>query len=184
VDTNKPIVEVRRSEWGALEVPGAAYKPDTYRRIVIHHTWRPTAAQWRGAVTMRGIQRYHMQTEGWADIGPHLFIAPDGQVFEGRPLGTVGAHCGSPKGTPGVVFGNTGSIGIEVVGDYDTEIPTPALVLKVQHVIEWLRARFNLTDQVRGHFECRARPPKTCPGRHLADALGMGDRWRQAHGGK
>lgn len=183
MDTNKPIVDFTRQAWGAIEINPTAYAPDTYRRIVIHHTYRPNVAQWRGAVSMRGIQNYHMGTMGWLDIGPHLFIAPEGHVFEGRPLGTLGAHCGgNPPAGAHRIFGNGGSIGIEVIGDYDVEIPTPALILKVQHVIEWLRAKYQITEPVRGHFECWSKPPKTCPGEHLADALGMGDRWRKAHG--
>lgn len=43
------------------------------------------------ASTVRAIQAFHMDTRGWGDIAYSRLIAPDGDVFEGRPLGCVPA---------------------------------------------------------------------------------------------
>src|SRR5205807_9923599 len=47
----------------------------------------------QAAGQVRAIQAFHMDTRGWCDIAYHWLIAPDGDVYEGRPLGVVGAHC-------------------------------------------------------------------------------------------
>src|ERR1051326_7855527 len=46
----------------------------------------------QAAAQVRGIQRFHMETRGWCDIGYHYLVALDGAVFEGRSTGAVGAH--------------------------------------------------------------------------------------------
>lgn len=175
---------IDRDAWGAAapteHIPG--HQPC---RIVVHHTYRPTIRDWRGEISMRGIQRYHLRDQGWADIAYHYVLAPGGRVYLGRPTHQVGAHCGGapPKGVTRR-WGNTGSIGICVVGDYDQERPIPQMVLDLAGLIARVQADLGLDPTaVYGHFEAWSRPTKTCPGYHLADALGWSERWRQAFGG-
>ena len=40
--------------------------------VCLHHSASPTAAQYKGAATIDGIRKYHMQTNGWRDIGYHF----------------------------------------------------------------------------------------------------------------
>ena len=57
------------------------------RRIVeihMHHTWRPTHAQYRGHDTIVAMWRHHTVTNGWSDIAQHISIAPDGEIWSGR----------------------------------------------------------------------------------------------------
>lgn len=54
---------------------------------------------------VRSIQAFHMDSRGWCDIAYHRLIAPDGAVYEGRPLGAVGAHAaGHNHNTVGYCF--------------------------------------------------------------------------------
>jgi N-acetylmuramoyl-L-alanine amidase len=46
---------------------------------------------------MRNIQNFHMNTNGWADIGYNFCIGDPGQVYEGRGYGRHGAHAGLLK---------------------------------------------------------------------------------------
>ena len=39
------------------------------------------------------IRDWHVNDNGWRDIGYHYVIARNGEIAKGRPLGTVGAHC-------------------------------------------------------------------------------------------
>ena len=124
--------------------------------------------------SVRGIWRYHTKSNGWADIGYHYIMAPSGlELYEGRPLSEIGAHTG---GNPpvGVLrnFGNTNSIGICLIGNYDHEEPTPQAVLALGMLIDDLKRRFGICDDaVFGHFECWETPPKTCPMRPLASRM-------------
>ncbi len=180
------VTIITRSLWGARppKVPGT---PHTPVRICLHHSYSPTAAQFRGAPTIRGIQNFHMDdpTTGWADIGYHFLVSPDGtQIFEGRPATQIGAHAGPPpKGSKAkIVFSNAGTIGICLIGNYDVETPVPNAVFAVQSLIDELRFKFKIKpDQVFGHFESWTIPPKTCPGRHMAEAFGMADRFARAY---
>ena len=86
----------------------AKHQPPAFaKRLILHHTWKPTVADWRGRRTMEGLGRYY-RSLGWS-AGPHLFVAPDG-IWQGTPLNMPGVHANAA---------NSSSIGVEVVGNYD-----------------------------------------------------------------
>ena len=112
--TRPPIV--LRAGWGADEtsVRSAPSYADRIGFAVVHHTagaQPSTPAQ--SAAIVRAIQRYHVQGNGWNDIGYNFLVDGFGQVFEGRAGGishnVVGAHA---QGF------NTGSVGVAVLGTY------------------------------------------------------------------
>lgn len=77
----------------------------TTRYIILHHS------EVRSPHTATDIHLWH-QNKGWAGIGYHYFIAKDGEIYEGRPRHTVGAHtCGH----------NYDSIGVCFEGDFNKE---------------------------------------------------------------
>ena len=41
---------------------------------------------------VRAIQDYHMDSNGWSDIGYSFLVGGDGNVYEGRGWNKVGAH--------------------------------------------------------------------------------------------
>lgn len=47
---------------------------------------------------VRGIQNYHMDTKGWADIAYSFLVCPHGNVFEGRGTGKGSAANGTTQG--------------------------------------------------------------------------------------
>lgn len=125
--------------------------PDWVRGVTIHHTWKPTEADWRGARTMEGLKRFYA-AKGWS-AGPHLFVAPDG-IWGGTPLGVKGIHAGVCNAT---------SIGIEIVGNFDAEPWSNPLAARLYPLfvtlLQWLRAD---ETNLRGHRECLNN--KSCPG--------------------
>ena len=56
------------------------------------------------------IRKWHIQGNGWRDIGYHYVIRRNGRVESGRPLEQVGAH---------VAGHNADSIGVCLVGGLD-----------------------------------------------------------------
>src|SRR5699024_7373818 len=123
-----------RAGWGADEsrvrsTSGA----DQLRSVVIHHTAGTNSySSSESAQLVRGIQRYHTVTLGWADIGYNVLVSKYGQVFEGRGGGLhrniVGAHA---------LGFNTGSFGISVLGDYSSSAPPRAAMVALAHLVGW-----------------------------------------------
>jgi len=180
-EPQKPYI-IGRDRWGAADpqTPGTRHQP---LAIVVHHSWLPTAEdanKREPAEVVCGIQRYHMEAEGWADIGYHFVITPDGSIFEGRPVAVMGAHCGKkpPKGIA-KNFDNRGTIGICCIGNYDIEEPGEPLLWSLDTLIRWLRAAHGIgIAQVFGHCQAWTVAPKTCPGHKLFVALFGADAWR------
>ncbi|WP_193063016.1 N-acetylmuramoyl-L-alanine amidase [Oceanobacillus oncorhynchi] len=84
-----------------------------YRYAQVHHTWKPNHADFTGSnhiALQQGMYNYHVNTNGWSDIGQHLTLYPDGTFVTGRNFGIA------PAGISGY---NTGSFMIEIIGDFD-----------------------------------------------------------------
>lgn len=80
----------------------------TTNRIVIHHTLSTD-------VSIHTVRKWHVDENGWSDVGYHFLIRFDGTVEKGRDLHFVGAHkAGS----------NSDSIGIALTGDFNKHHPT------------------------------------------------------------
>lgn len=159
----KPTI-VSRSEWGARS-PTSGYSNHTPQKITIHHTWRPTAAAYAGASTIRSIQNYHMDTNGWSDIGYHFLIGTypssgDTKIYQGRPETVIGAHTGGA---------NTNNVGVNVIGDYTTEILHKNSYNTLIHLLAWLCVKYNIsTNNIYGHCDFNSTQ---CPGGNIYNKL-------------
>lgn len=130
--------------------------PRKITEVVLHHTWAPTAAQYRGQATWDGIRRYHMDVRGWSDIGYHLGVGPDGSMWRLRDMGRSGAH---------VLNRNAHSVGVAMVGNFDVEDPALNGLATAAQVVRAVCDRFALpASAVRFHREFQ---DKTCPGTRL-----------------
>ncbi len=126
---------VPRTGWNADETirrGSPAYAP-TIRFAVVHHTagasdYTPAEA----AAIVRGIQLYHVQGNGWADVGYNFLVDKYGTVYEGRSGGVernvVGAHA---EGF------NTGSVGIALLGNYEETAPSKAAEDAIARLLAW-----------------------------------------------
>lgn len=125
--------------------------------VVIHHSWRPTSAQYRGEATIDAIRDYHVNTRGWSDIGYHWLVGPDGQVFQGRKMGRSGAH---------VLNRNAHTIGVCMIADFDAEDPQAwGGWDETLRLVRALLDRFKLpVGKIRFHREFQS---KTCPGTRM-----------------
>ncbi|SDY15505.1 N-acetylmuramoyl-L-alanine amidase [Micromonospora pattaloongensis] len=106
---------VTRAGWGANE---AITRPAEYRKevkaVFVHHTAGSNTYNCsESASIIRAIQTYHVQTNGWEDIGYNFLVDKCGTLFEGHAGGidkpVLGAH------TLGF---NTDTTGIAVLGTY------------------------------------------------------------------
>lgn len=79
--------------------------------VVVHHGGMRKYCTTMGecAAIVRSYQNYHIDFNGWNDIGYNFLVGEDGNVYEGRGWEAVGAHAPTY---------NTRSIGICIIGDF------------------------------------------------------------------
>lgn len=140
-----------------------------YHTLSIHHS----AVSRLAYETMRTIQDEHLDKRGWADIGYHFGIDPQGHIYAGRDLHVRGAS---------VAGGNTGVIGVVLMGNFELEAPTDAQLVAIQTLANWLTETCVLTH-LAGHSELN--PGITvCPGRFMQpylDVLACGAGLKRTH---
>ena len=136
-----------------------------YNTIVIHDTGvlLSVYGDQTNEDIVLGIQAYHMrnplgegaddQGQGNADIGYHYVIMPDGTIVEGRDIRARGAHIASEVDENGnFIAGNTGAIGIALVGDFDLgDEPTPEQLAAMDALIEYLTSGLPNIGCIAGH---------------------------------
>ena len=128
--------------------------------IFIHCT--ATRPEWwadrRSSEKAAECKRWHVEGNGWSDIGYHYLVDRDGTVTEGRPIEKSGAHA---RGH------NAGSVGIALWGGHGGEQDdkfdehfTPEQDRALRKLIASLRMEYPSITKVRGHNEVSA---KMCP---------------------
>jgi len=137
-------------------------KPNWCKAITLHHTAAPSLAQRPKGLLLQHIEnlRHFYQDDKKWSAGPHLFIDDD-QIFGMCDLRRKGVHA---------VSFNSMAIGIEVLGDYDSEDPlsgrglncwtTAATTTRI--LLNWLGLSAN-KDTVLFHRD-DPTTKKSCPG--------------------
>ena len=127
--------------------------------IVIHHSLTEDDK----LVSWQAIRNYHVNVNGWKDIGYHYGIELLGnhhEILKGRMDNEDGAHC---------IGYNGDSIGICVVGNFDQTAPNDAQLALLKKLCNSLMEIYGIKiEDVIGHYETyekRGKPiEKSCPG--------------------
>lgn len=127
-------------------------------KVVLHHTWRPTVAQWRGLSSMQGMQKYYAG-KGWTSA-PHIYVGPDG-IWLFTPMREIGIHANMGNGS---LMAGWYSIGVEMVGDYDHVRPSGSIWEATKAVLGGLSRRLNIAPQQLLSFHREYNNTKSCPG--------------------
>lgn len=155
----KPAYQVvRRGTWGAEPLKPNHDPMEKITRVTLHHTAEVAGMGTRkDADLVKGIQNFHRNTRGWADIGYHWIIGLDGNVYEGRALGIQGAHAGGGN--------NKHNLGISVIGDFTTGLPAKRQLRTTALFLEASLRHYKIpTSELRGHRDFKATE---CPGSAL-----------------
>ncbi|HEY8407990.1 MAG TPA: peptidoglycan recognition protein [Gaiellaceae bacterium] len=131
---NAPPI-IPRLSWGADESirrHAPVYAPKLVVAFVHHTAGANNYTRAESAAIVRGIEIYHVEGNGWWDIGYNFLVDKYGQVFEGRYGGVdrnvLGAH------TMGF---NSGSVGVAVIGDYGSSRISPAAARSLEQLLAW-----------------------------------------------
>lgn len=127
-----PLIRTR-SSWGARAPREAPREVQGLDLAVVHHTVNANSYPSSQVPAMlRAVQAFHMDANGWDDIGYNFLVDRFGRVWEGRSGGVyrsiVGGHS---RGF------NTRSTGVAVLGEFQTATPPTAVVTAIGDLLAW-----------------------------------------------
>lgn len=107
---SKPYI-YSRSSWGARSPQDTIDPRGSGDKLIFHHTgWNFSSTDFNATKQeIRDVQDYHMDNNGWSDIGYHYIIDRNGRIWEGRDESKKGSH----------TYGYNDNIGIVNLGDYE-----------------------------------------------------------------
>lgn len=160
-----------RSTWGARAAKNSPSYTTVNFLIVHHENGSNSSSDW--AARVRSVQNFHMDTNGWSDIGYNYLVDPNGVSYEGRGGGenVIGAHnCGK----------NAQTMGICMLGTYTSVKPTNNAQYTLKRILAWKAKQRGIDvlgtgylvdrtiNRVTGH---RASCATSCPGDALWNDL-------------
>ncbi len=157
---------VSREAWGSKPQPIPEERKQVPIWITIHHA----GELWHHGDDPQEFVR-HMQVWGqnrpqlekpprdtyWPDLPYHFLIAPDGRVFEGRPV--------EYEPESNTKYPLQGNIGVEMMGDFNVQRPSREQIRACALLTAWLCQSYQIDlDHIRTHQD--AAPNQTdCPGK-------------------
>ncbi|MBQ7515190.1 MAG: N-acetylmuramoyl-L-alanine amidase [Schwartzia sp.] len=139
-------------------------------RIVIHHTEIADMAKGGTAAMIHALHK----RKGWAGIGYHYFIRPDGMIEQGRQPPMAGAHAWQ---------NNENTVGVCLAGNFNESRPTEAQMAAAKELAAWLCRAYRLAPGKRGvivgHRDLNEGT--TCPGKYLYPRLNEIRAYCEAH---
>ncbi len=156
---------VLRASWQADEkiTHGKTQYAPTLKLAIVHHTaGSNNYTEAEAPAIVRGIEVYHVQGNGWNDIGYNFLVDRFGNIYEGRAGGidknVIGAQA---EGF------NTGSVGVALMGNFATAPPPPAMQTALVNLLAWrldvahIDPLSTLIDTSRGDYKYPAGTPVT-----------------------
>ncbi|MEZ5141334.1 MAG: N-acetylmuramoyl-L-alanine amidase [Acidimicrobiales bacterium] len=128
----QPVIYLR-SSWGARPPAKPIEYSATTRLGVVHHTVSSNAYGTADVpAILRSIQAYHLDVQGWDDIGYQFLVDRYGRLWEGRFGGidrpTIGAQA---KGF------NVDAFGVAGIGDFSAGSAPSVLVSAIADLMAW-----------------------------------------------
>jgi hypothetical protein len=171
--TTKPAM-VSAGEWGSKPQPLPEDQKQTPQWITLHHAGELWTGKRSPDEYVRAMQAWGQKEKNWPDLPYHFLIAPDGRIFEGRPIEYAPAS--------NTRYGLMGNIGVEMMGNFEVQRPSAQQLQSTVNLVAWLAQEYKIDlDHIRGHKD--AAPGQTdCPGkdfyRYLED--GTFRKWVEA----
>jgi hypothetical protein len=189
---------VTRAQWGAdesIKRTSGGCKRSFFKvqQLFVHHTAGSNSDS-NFKATMRAMYWYHAVRRGWCDLGYNFVVARNGTIFEGRwargyrPWELHNSEDLKGRAVSGAhVSGyNSGSVGVSLMGNFETAPLPPSMRRSVAELLAWEVDRHDLRPRgthtyrnpetglrrklpyIAGH---RDAGQTSCPGRYLYAAL-------------
>jgi hypothetical protein len=116
-------------------------------KLIIHHTagsQKYTTPE-EALSGVHDIYKYHAHQHGWGDIGYNFLIDPFGKIYEGRAGGdgVIAAHAD---------YNNNSTVGIALMGNFDVEQPTPAMMSSLLRLLTALAWKYDIDPYKNQHY--------------------------------
>lgn len=135
-----------RIDWGCpdgQEPSGSVSLTDVTHQIIHHSAGTNSSSDWPAVV--RSIWDYHVNTNGWSDIGYNWLIDPNGIIYQGRGWingndEVQGAHfCGT----------NSNTMGVALLGNFEEITPSPDALTNLEELLAWKSDEKNIDPVTR-----------------------------------
>ena len=174
---------VLREEWVSEPLPIDDKHKHTPRYITIHHAGVEWKAGRDPSEFVKSVQAWGQRRveenealppdkrkagiENWPDLPYHFMIAPDGRIFEARPLEY------EPQSNTNYPL--QGHLGVELMGSFESQRPSEAQLKSAVAISAWLCDQFDIDpSQIAGHKD-RAEKQTSCPGKDFYRYLESGE---------
>ncbi len=148
---------IPRAGWTANEP--RSYKQHVPVRITVHHEGTRLEVTDDAAKKIKAIQVWGMGPDrSWVDIPYHFLIAPDGKIYEGRAVTTVGETA--------TEYDPTGHLLITCLGNLEQqEVPSAQLASLIK-LVAYTCKKYNLPyETITTHRDNSTQT--SCPGKNL-----------------
>ena len=151
------ITIVPRAGWSAAEPK--PYKQHTPVRITVHHEGTKLEVTDDAAKKINAIQRWGMGPDRkWADIPYHFLIAPNGTIYEGRAVTTVGETA--------TEYDPTGHLLINCLGNLEVQELRPEQLQSLIKLIAFCSKKYNIPAETLASHKDYSNQTN-CPGKNL-----------------
>ena len=156
VTADEPVI-IPRPGWNAAEPK--AYKTHTPVRITVHHEGTKLEKTDDAAKKIHNIQKWGMGPDrNWADIPYHFLISPDGTIYEGRNVATVGET--------NTEYDPTGHLLITCLGNYEQQEVPQEVLTSLTKLIAHCAKKYKLPVETLSTHKDNSTQTN-CPGKNL-----------------
>ena len=158
------VTIVPRSGWNAA--PAKPFKQHVPKQITIHHEGTRLELTADAAKKIKGIQTWGMGPDrAWVDIPYHFLIAPNGTIYEGRNVFTVGETA--------TEYDPTGHLLITCLGNLEEQEMPEAQLTALINLIAHCSKTYGLPFETLASHRDYSKQT-TCPGKNLYQYLENG----------
>ena len=111
--------------------------------LIVHHSAAHNGLN-NYAMVAESIWDFHVNTNGWDDIGYNWLIDPDGVLYQGRPDGYQGAHFSCI---------NENTVGICVLGDFTSITPTEEALTTLVNLLAYEATEHEIDIEAESYHE-------------------------------
>ncbi len=137
--------------------------PHRITHITLHHSGdeQPLRAGDDVPKKLRALQSWGASDRNWWDVPYHYLMGLNGEVYEGRDYHFMGET--------NTAYDPSGHFLISVIGNYNKQEPTPALLASIANVMAWAVSEFDVPlENIGGHYNYA---DTDCPGKNLRKYL-------------